>query len=105
VYEGHFDVINVSVISASTIFSLTHSAIKTPRCHIFQSECIGRRYSKKGKRHAHCPILKMSANGASMMFEFASWKIQRAVRRHQPIIELSAAFLGEGGCVNDGTIF
>ena len=60
-----------------------------------QSECIGGRYSERYKWHARYHILKMTVNGASIIFGLVSGKIQRATRRHYHIIELSAAFLGK----------
>jgi len=42
----------------------------------FQSNCIGRHNSYKGKRHSHCLILKMSINRASMILGLESLQIQ-----------------------------
>ena len=40
------------------------------------NECDDCLYRQKGKRHGHCPILKMSVNRASTTFGFASWVIK-----------------------------
>jgi len=66
----------------------------------FQPEYIGRRASKNGKWHAHCPILRMSVNGTSMIFGLPSSKLQWAALRHWVLIKLSAAFLCKNGCNN-----
>jgi len=42
----------------------------------FQSESIGCLWRQKGMCHAHCPILKMSAIWASIIFGLESWIIQ-----------------------------
>jgi len=70
----------------------------------FLSECVHRRYSRNGKWHAHCHILKMSINRAATIFGIASWKIQRAAWQHWLIIKISSAFLGKNGCDNIPTM-
>jgi hypothetical protein len=71
----------------------------------FHSECIGWHYGENGKWHGCCYILTMSVNEASTVLDCPWCPIQRAVRRHENIIELSAVFVGKIHCDNMFTMF
>jgi hypothetical protein len=49
------------------------------------------------QQHRHY-VLKMSVNRASTTFALVSWKILGLCGGNEPIITLSAAFLGKNGC-------
>jgi len=58
-------------------------------------------YWEELKRHAPCHILRMSVNGASTMFSFASWVIyvpigcrHPLVRYWQPVLQKTTATMG-----------
>jgi len=46
----------------------------------------------------------MSVSGPAKVFGLLSVKLQKAVRGHQLMIELLAAFLGNNGCDNDAAV-
>jgi len=50
------------------------------------NQCIGRYYWQKRQQHGHHPILRMSGNGASIIFSFASWIIYVPIGYRHPFI-------------------
>jgi hypothetical protein len=109
VYKGCFDVINLSVNRVSTIFCLTHSAIKGLHCHIIQKWMAWLALYQKLEiiRLGLYPWIEHQwyLNRASTIFGIASWNIQRVVQCHSLIIKLLAAFLGKHGYGNIATAF